>query len=394
MAKKQPPGKPRDKGAAQNPPKNGHTPAPRGAPAPPPAKKAADKRGAAARPAAPPEPAGMDEITAHLDRGWDLLQRGDSEGAQMAARQVLRLDADSPEGYTLQGAIHAAAGRTDEAIASYERAMELDPEYVDPLLYAAETYLWPLEQFEDAVRLCEQALDVAEEEDEFIDAVLLKAEAEEAMGDADAARDTLGELPPVDFPEVTYHQRAARTLLDIGEVAEAEYHYGRALERDPSETDAQHGLGLCAEARGDTAAMVKAFLQVRERDLREPPAPWGVSPDRFEELCTDVLRNLPERVRLLLENVPIVAADYPSEELVRDGQDPRMLGFFNGVPYPEKSTVGGVPHLDGIYLYQRNIERVARTPQDVEDEIVKTVLHETGHFFGLSEDDLHNMGLG
>jgi predicted Zn-dependent protease with MMP-like domain len=46
-----------------------------------------------------------------------------------------------------------------------------------------------------------------------------------------------------------------------------------------------------------------------------------------------------------------------------------------------------------VFLFQRNIERVARTTNEVEAEIRTTLLHETGHFFGLDEDELAEMGL-
>jgi predicted Zn-dependent protease with MMP-like domain len=81
-------------------------------------------------------------------------------------------------------------------------------------------------------------------------------------------------------------------------------------------------------------------------------------------------------------------------ESVAEGNDPRMLGFFSGVPYPEKTTDSGVPHLDCVFLYQRNIERSCKSRDEAAREIRVTLLHETGHFFGLSEDELHVMGLG
>ena len=81
-------------------------------------------------------------------------------------------------------------------------------------------------------------------------------------------------------------------------------------------------------------------------------------------------------------------------ELVAEGSDPRMMGFFSGVPYPEKGAMGGAPHLDCVFLYQRNIERACRTVEEVEEEIRTTLIHETGHFFGLSEEELEEMGLG
>ena len=93
--------------------------------------------------------------------------------------------------------------------------------------------------------------------------------------------------------------------------------------------------------------------------------------------------------------MPILASDYPAVELVAEGSDPRMMGFFSGVPYPEKQNVmGASPHLDCVFLYQRNIERMSRDAAELRAEIRITLLHETGHFFGLSEEELEAMGLG
>jgi len=93
--------------------------------------------------------------------------------------------------------------------------------------------------------------------------------------------------------------------------------------------------------------------------------------------------------------VRMLASAWPALEIVAEGNDPRMMGFFSGVPYPEKTHVSGVaPHLDCVFLYQRNIERQCRSREEVAKEIRTTLLHETGHFFGLSEEELDEMGLG
>ncbi len=225
----------------------------------------------------------------------------------------------------------------------------------------------------------------------------MKGETLVEAGDLDEAAKALAELPPpkTDLPDVQYHLRAGRLALDVGDLDLSEGHFRRALERDPSQTDALHGLGIVHEERGDGKAMVKAFLKVREADLKEAAPPWGVSRERFEQIAEEALAELPEKIRGLLANVPILVADYPSVELIAEGSDPRMMGFFSGVPYPEKGTLdGSPPSLDTVFLYQRNIERYARTVEEVEEEIRKTLLHETGHFFGLTEEELEAMGLG
>src|SRR5579883_3679418 len=93
------------------------------------------------QPGSPTSDNGMDQISAHLDHGWDLLGRGDYRGARVSAKRVIELDSDSPEGYTLLGAIGLGEGDPEDAMEQFSRAMELDPEYLEPMLYAAETLI-------------------------------------------------------------------------------------------------------------------------------------------------------------------------------------------------------------------------------------------------------------
>jgi predicted Zn-dependent protease with MMP-like domain/Flp pilus assembly protein TadD len=336
-----------------------------------------------------------DPLARHLDRGWDLLKQNDLAGARISAQAAVDIDPTAPEAETLFGAIAAASGDEQGALERYQRAMKLDREYVPPMLYAAEILLWPNEEYEDALELIERALEHADEEEDYIDALLLKAEAMIDMGaEDDEVREVLAELPPTQLPDPSFHVRAARCFLDLEMLDDAEDHFQQAIVLDAKYGDAYHGLGIVFEERDDTRAMVKAFLKVRELDLDEPPVAWGLTQEEFEKVAEDALGELPERFRELLGNVPIIAADYPSIETVAEGNDPRILGLFSGVPYPEKSNLDGSPHLDCVFLYQRNIERACKGRDEAAREIRTTLLHETGHFFGLSEEELEAMGLG
>src|SRR6476646_11811048 len=119
----------------------------------------------------------MDQCSAHLDRGWDLVQRGDTRGADASARRALEIDPQSPEAYNLLGYVAALEGETSDAIESYRQAIALDETYLEAMLNAAEVYIHPLGEFDEAIAMCDQALDLAETDDEIVDALLLKFDA-------------------------------------------------------------------------------------------------------------------------------------------------------------------------------------------------------------------------
>src|SRR5688572_23792439 len=130
----------------------------------------------------------MDQLSAHLERGWDLAQRGDVQGAASSARKALELDPDSPEAHNLLGYVAALDGDCDEAIESYQQAIALDDTYVEAMLNAAELLVHPMAQYEDALSMCDQVLDLTDYDDEIIDALLLRFEALIAKGEADEAK--------------------------------------------------------------------------------------------------------------------------------------------------------------------------------------------------------------
>src|SRR5262245_65924063 len=119
----------------------------------------------------------MDQFSAHLDRGWDLVQRGDARGAELSARRALEIDGQSPEAYNLLGYVAALQAEFEEAIENYRQAIALDDTYLEAMLNAAEVYIHPLGEYDEAVEMCDQALDLAETDDEVVDALLLKFDA-------------------------------------------------------------------------------------------------------------------------------------------------------------------------------------------------------------------------
>jgi predicted Zn-dependent protease with MMP-like domain len=332
-------------------------------------------------------------VTDSLDRGWDLLEDGRPDDAAESARKALRRAAHNVEAHVLLGAALLDLGEAEQALEAFEVALRIDPDDPDALLYAADTLVSSLDDPESALDYCARAHAAAPDNPRRMDAELLRIEALAILERLDEAERAVRDLPEA-LPE-GFELRAAQAAFAAG-LGERAGRWAKAAEAlDADNPDVHHLHGLLAEERGDHPAMARHFLRARELDLREPAPPWGMRAEEFERVAERTLADLPDDVRRHLRDVPILVSDVPSVELVAEGSDPRMMGYFSGVPYPEKSHVGGpAPHLDCIFLYQRNIERYSRSREELVDEIRTTLLHETGHFFALDEDDLEAIGLG
>ena len=116
----------------------------------------------------------------------------------------------------------------------------------------------------------------------------------------------------------------------------------------------------------------------------------------FQRLVLKAHRELPPRIRRVLDNVAILVEDWPSgDDLDTAGAegDYSIFGLYVGVPLPERE--GGLPQLpDTITLFQRPIESACVSRDRVIHEIRVTLLHEVGHYMGMGEDDLARLGYG
>lgn len=227
-------------------------------------------------------------------------------------------------------------------------------------------------------------------------ALLLKVEDLLARGAEDEeVRAALAAVSEDLLTEAGLWVRKGLAELDLFDLDDAAASFERARGLDPRSADALHGLGCVAFERGDRDGFVPLFLEVRELDLAAPRPEWSLSLAAFEREVEHALEGLPPQVARLLAGVPILHEDYPDPAIIEDGFDPRLLGLFSGIPLPDKSfAAGGELGLDHVLLYQRNIERVVEGPEEAAEEIRITLLHEAGHFFGMSEEELDEIGLG
>jgi predicted Zn-dependent protease with MMP-like domain/Tfp pilus assembly protein PilF len=331
-----------------------------------------------------------------IELGWDLLDSDDLEGARAALRTAAgELGADEAEVLNLAGAIAAAEGEYDQAIELFMNSHTADPDNFNVLVQAAEVEYYGRGDARAALDLTGRVLEGTQDNATLSDVILLRAECELDLGDDEAARATMERLDgrDVEWPEDM--TRAGNILLALGDLPAAEEIFLAAIEDDPEDADAHYGLGSVYEAREDHKAMVQAWLDTRRLDAAAPPLPWHMSLDEFEKVAEEAMAELPDEILGRLENVPILIEDVPSEEIVKEGYDPRLMGLFSGVPLPHKShAMGQAPVIDAIHIFQKNLERMTSDRDELADEIRITVIHETAHFFGLEDDDLDLLGLG
>ncbi|NOX57319.1 MAG: metallopeptidase family protein [Planctomycetes bacterium] len=122
-----------------------------------------------------------------------------------------------------------------------------------------------------------------------------------------------------------------------------------------------------------------------------------VSRETFEQYAGLALEQIPAAFLPHLSHIVIDVEDMPTPEACKSVgvSNPRhLLGLYHGVPMTRRSVEqhGRLP--DRITIYQSNIERACATREELIEQIRKTVLHEVGHHFGLSERDLDELGYG
>lgn len=104
----------------------------------------------------------------------------------------------------------------------------------------------------------------------------------------------------------------------------------------------------------------------------------------FEEQVRAALDDLPPEFAAALENVAVVIEEENPEE-------PDIFGWYDGVG-PGRDHAGALP--DRIVIYRRPLEQAFPNPTELRREIRITVLHEIGHFFGLDEERIRELGYG
>ena len=115
--------------------------------------------------------------------------------------------------------------------------------------------------------------------------------------------------------------------------------------------------------------------------------------EEFVNVAQETLDSLPEEFRSRIQNVAILVEDYPPKQSrSQPGQRRQLLlGIFLRVPATKRSVFNLTTGPDHIVLYQKNIESVCQSEAEVRHQIRQTLIHELGHYFGMTEEQLKDV---
>jgi len=111
-----------------------------------------------------------------------------------------------------------------------------------------------------------------------------------------------------------------------------------------------------------------------------------LSADEFERLVIDELDLLPDDMIDGLDNVVFVTEDRPEDGSLD------LLGLYDGVALTERGQYGFGELPDRIILYREPLLAICETVDELKDEIHVTLVHEIAHFYGIDDEQLHELG--
>ena len=109
-----------------------------------------------------------------------------------------------------------------------------------------------------------------------------------------------------------------------------------------------------------------------------------VAPERFEEMVEAALDGLPPELGRLMSNVAVTVQHEPGP--------PGLLGLYQGIPLTSRTSgyAGVLP--DRITIYRQAICAVCAGEDEVVTQVRRTVIHEVGHHFGITDARLRDLG--
>ena len=120
--------------------------------------------------------------------------------------------------------------------------------------------------------------------------------------------------------------------------------------------------------------------------------PVTMNLDEFEAVVEKSLELIPGELSRLIENVSIVVQDWPTPAQSRHARG-LLLGLYEGVSLTRRSPLSyNAVMPDRITIFRGPHLRITNTVEQLERRVARTVIHEVGHHFGISDERLHELG--
>lgn len=120
-----------------------------------------------------------------------------------------------------------------------------------------------------------------------------------------------------------------------------------------------------------------------------------LSRKEFEALVKRAIKRIPRKFRDHLKDVMVVVRDHPGKRLLRELEIPEgddLFGYYEGIPLTGRCVSEPLEYPGAIYLFQRPLEATCETRQELQNEVEITVRHELGHYLGMEEERLAELG--
>lgn len=181
----------------------------------------------------------------------------------------------------------------------------------------------------------------------------------------------------------------------------AERELKRVVEAEPEWAAGHYWLARLYDWRSArdpqlTARAARHFERAARLDPEGFPAPLSLSEKEFDAVLQSAVRDLPPRIAEALEDVTIAVDAYPDARILESGDDlwgPDLLGLYTGTALPDRSHFDSGRLPDVIHVFKRNLEILCGDREELVREIRDTLFHEVGHYLGLDEEELEDLGL-
>ncbi len=339
-----------------------------------------------------------------IDQAATAFEQGDFERAVALTTDALKAQPKNADALHLRAAAHFEAGELDRSLEDWRAAHKLAPDDLEVLLGLCDLLLVhhgeERERVEEALGLCERGAKRAAKADDVeleFEFLLLAGTGLNQLGECKRGLEVLDRAQALCPGSTDAALERGIALFELCRFDDAKRVFEEVLQKEPADPFALHHLGLLAERRGELAAAKDHFERAQRLAPDDFPPPVTLPDGDFDAAVEDAIARLPDNVREYLDNTTIAVEPLPSDEDLTSDEpplSPTILGVFRGTPVGERSVTNAFDHVPAqICLYQRNLERFARTREELLEQIGITIMHEVGHLIGLDEHDLWERGL-